>query len=300
MKILLVGASGQLGREICRSALPSGTTLIAAAREKLNLDRPSEIYGFVSKAQPDLVINAAGYTAIEQAEHEYRAAFRINRDGAAKLAEAAGKSAMPIIHISCHHIFDGAKQGEYQEDDAPNPQNIYGASKLAGEKAVAQANPRHLIIRTSRLYTAQGQGLLRRMICEGKRSSHLAVDHDRYARPTSAADLAHALLEMAMQAMERNGLWGIYNFTNSGEPANCLTFAREMFSGAASWFKTPPPLLLAKSSDTSSNRCVKDPPNGALDLGKIRQVFGLQPRSWQEALHSAMEELRLEDRQMRA
>lgn len=299
MKILLVGATGQLGREICRSSLPSGTILTAAAREKLNLARPSGIYDFVANARPDIVINAAAFTAVSQAEHEQAAAFRINCDGAGKLAEAATKCNAPIVHISCHHIFDGEKRGEYEEGDAPNPQSIYGASKLAGEKAVMDANPRHLIIRTSWLYTAQGEGLLRRLLCEGMRSSHLAVAHDRYARPTSAADLAQGLINMAMQATERGSLWGVYNFANSGEPANCLNFAREMFSGAASWFKTPPPLLVAKTGDTA-NGCIKDPANGTLDLGKIKQVFGLQPRSWQDALQAAMEELRLEDRKMRA
>lgn len=297
MKILLTGATGQLGREICRARLPSGTRLIAASRTQLDLSRPADISRFVAEIAPDLVINAAAHTAVETAEQEPDRAFAVNRDGAAALAKAAAQCNAPIVHLSTDQVFDGRKQGEWTEEDRPNPLNVHGQSKLIGEFAVAAANQRHLIVRTSWLYAAQGHNFLRTMLRLGSERSRLAVIADEIGRPTAAADLADALLTMAARAMKDNSHWGLYHFSNGGAPASWHGFASAIFSNAARWSGIPP-ILEPVSGETFAAPCDR-PRNCVLNLGKVERTFGLTPRPWQAALADVLEELRLEEAQMR-
>ena len=296
MKILLTGATGQLGREICRAKLPSGTRLIAASRNQFDLARPADISRFVTEIGPDLVINTAAYTAIETAEQEPDRAFAVNRDGAAALAKAAARCNAPIVHISTGDVFDGGKQGEWAEQDRPNPLNVHGQSKLIGEFAVAAANPRHLIVRTAWLYAAHGHNFLRTMLRLGRERSHLDVIVDKIGRPTAAGDLAEALLIMAARAMKDDRGWGLYHLSNAGAPISWHGFASAIFSKAARWSGIPP-ILEPVSGDTSIAFRIR-PRNCVLDLGKAEQTFGLTPRPWQAALADVLEALRLEEAQM--
>jgi dTDP-4-dehydrorhamnose reductase len=298
MKILLIGANGQLGREICRSRLPSGVRLIAVNRSQLDLTRLDDIAGFVRDAAPDLVINAAAYTAVDKAELEPDLAFAINRDGAAALAQAAAVQKAPIIHISTDYVFDGRNEEAWTEEDRPNPINVYGESKLGGELAVLAANPRHLIIRVSWLYASCGNNFLRTMLRLGRERSHLTIVNDQIGRPTAAADLANALIGMALQTMNGQGEWGIYNFSNSGEPTSWHGFASAIFCYAARWSPMPP-ILDPVSTEAFGARAAR-PRNSRLDLGKIDRVFGLQPRNWQAALAEVIDELRRQDTTLRA
>jgi dTDP-4-dehydrorhamnose reductase len=298
MKILLAGANGQLGREICRSRLPSGVRLITATRSQLDLTRPDDIAGFVRDAAPDLVINAAAYTAVDKAELEPDLAFAVNRDGAAALAKAAAAQNAPIIHISTDYVFDGRKDDFWVEEDRPNPINVYGESKLDGETAVIGANERHLIVRVSWLYASTGNNFLRNMLRLGRERSHLTIVKDQIGRPTSAADLADALIGMALQTMNGQGEWGIYHFSNSGEPTSWHGFATAIFCYAARW-SSMPPILDPISTEDFGARAPR-PRNSRLDLGKIERVYGLRPRNWQTALADVIEELRLEDTTLRA
>ncbi len=164
MRILLAGATGQLGRDICRSVLPSGTSLIVASRNRLDLTRPDEIASFVDQAQPDLIINAAAYTAVDRAEQDRDLAFKVNSAGPEALAKAAAAGGIPIVHFSTDYVFDGKKSDGWTEDDHPAPLNVYGESKRDGELAVAAANKRHLIVRVSWLYGAHGNNFVRTML----------------------------------------------------------------------------------------------------------------------------------------
>jgi dTDP-4-dehydrorhamnose reductase len=297
MKILLTGATGQLGREICRARFPSGTRLIAASRTELDLSRPADIRRFVAEIAPDLVINAAADTAVETAEQEPDRAFAVNRDGAAALAKAAAQCSAPIVHLSTDQVFDGGKDGEWTEEDRPNPLNVHGQSKLIGEFAVAAANQRHLIVRTSWLYAAQGHNFPRTILRLGRERTRLAVIADEIGRPTAAADLAEALLAMAARAMTDRGRWGLYHFSNSGAPTSWHGFASAIFSNAARWSGIPP-ILEPVGGDTFAAPRAR-PRNGVLDLGKVERTFGLTPRPWQAALAEVVEELRREEAPMR-
>jgi dTDP-4-dehydrorhamnose reductase len=292
MKILLTGANGQLGREICRSQFPQGTKLIAPTRAELDLMRPNAIAGFVRQADPDLVINAAAFSSIDRAEAEPGLAFRINRDAASALASAAADCGASIVHISTDHVFDGSKDGPWSEDDSPNPLNVYGESKLAGELGVMAANPRHLILRVSCLYAAHGNNFVRSMLRLGRERSRLAIVCDRIGRPTAARDLAGALIGMALQTMNGEGGWGIYHFSNSGAPISRHGFASAIFCKAASWSGMPP-ILEPVGSEVMGARAAR-PRNSVLDLSKVERVFGLTPRPWPTALADVLDELRLE------
>lgn len=297
MKILLTGATGQLGREICRTRFPSGTRLIAASRTQLDLSRPADIKRIVAGIAPDLVINAAACTSVEKAEQAPDRAFAVNRDGAAALARAAGECGAPIVHLSTSDVFDGRKEGEWIEEDRPNPLNVHGQSKLIGEFAVAGANARHLIVRTSWLHAAQGNNFPRTILRLGRKRSRLAIIADEIGRPTSAADLADALLIMAARAMQDDSHWGLYHFSNSGAPTSWHGFASTIFCNAAPWSAIPP-FLEPVSAETIAD--APRPRNAVLALGKVGRVFGLTPRPWQAALADVLDELRLEEPQLRA
>lgn len=295
MRILLTGATGQLGRQICRSPLPCGTSLIAASRNRLDLRRPGDIAEFVSEARPDLIINTAAYTAVDRAESESDLAFTINRDGAEALAQAAAALDIPIVHFSTDYVFNGEKDGEWSEDDEPAPLNIFGKSKLAGEIAVAAANPRHLIIRVSWLYAAHGTNFLQTMLKLGRQRGYLTVVTDQFGRPTSAAELVEAAMQMATQARESETQWGIYHFSNSGEAVNWYGFTREIFRIAAPWSGVRP--LIDPINTEALNAPAARPKNAVLALDKIEQVFSIKPRPWEDALADVMEQLRPDHRE---
>jgi dTDP-4-dehydrorhamnose reductase len=290
MRILLSGATGQLGREICRARLPAGTSLLAASRSGLDLARPESVAAFVDRAKPDLIINAAAYTAVDGAEAEPDLAFAINCHGAEALAKAAALRYVPIIHFSTDYVFDGRKDGEWREDDETHPLNMYGKSKRAGEIAVAAANPRHLILRVSWLYSAHGRNFLKTMLRLGRERSRLSIVADQIGRPTSAADLAEIVMRMAARAIERDSHWGLYHVSNSGAPVSWHGFASEIFRRAAPWTGTPPQIEAVTTQ--AFNATAARPQNSVLNLGKLKQVFGIEPRSWPSALAEVLEELR--------
>jgi dTDP-4-dehydrorhamnose reductase len=298
MKILLTGATGQLGREICRSRLPLGTRLIAASRTQLDLARPLRIKRFVAEIAPDLVINAAAYTATDGAEREPDRAFAVNRDGAAALSEAAARCGAPILHLSSSDVFDGRKTGGWTEDDRPNPLNIHGQSKLIGEFAVAAANPRHLIVRTSWPYAAaHGEDWQRTVLRLALERSTRSMAPDEIGRPTSAADLAAALLTMAAAAMENDSHWGTYHVSNGGHPTSWHNFACALLRN-----KTGAPGALPVIGAAGPEPAADDGPprNAVLALGKIERVFGLAPRPWQAAMREVLSEIGLNGAYLRA
>jgi dTDP-4-dehydrorhamnose reductase len=292
MRILLSGATGQLGREICRARLPAGTCLLAASRSGLDLARPEGVAAFVDRAKPDLIINAAAYTAVDGAEAEPNLAFAINCQGAEALAKAAALRHAPIMHFSTDYVFDGRKDGEWREDDETHPLNMYGRSKRAGEIAVAAANPRHLILRVSWLYSAHGRNFLKTMLRLGRERSHLSIVGDQVGRPTSAADLAEMAICAATRAIESDSHWGLYHVSNSGAPVSWHGFASEIFRRVALGSGASPQL---KAITTQAfNAAAARPQNSVLNLGKIKQMFGIEPRSWQSALADVLKQLNLQ------
>ena len=187
--ILVAGRSGQLALALAETAPPPGWRLVALGRPELDILDEKSIEAAMDRVCPGLVVNAAAYTAVDQAESDDANAFALNEAAPAALAAAAAARSIPIIHVSTDYVFDGSKAGPYRESDAVAPLGVYGRSKLAGEKAVASANPDHLVLRTAWVYSAFGKNFVKTMLRVGSQRDELTVVDDQIGNPTSAHDL---------------------------------------------------------------------------------------------------------------
>ena len=198
LRVLVAGREGQLARALLPAFGGAGWEVAARGRDSLDLAASAGAIGEAVRADaPDLVVNAAAYTAVDRAESELDAAMAVNRDGAAALAQAAASVGAPVLHVSTDYVFNGDKGEPYAEDDAPAPIGAYGRSKLEGEAAVLAANPRSLVLRTSWVCSATGQNFLRTMLRLAETRDEVSVVDDQRGAPTFAADLAGAIARMA-------------------------------------------------------------------------------------------------------
>jgi dTDP-4-dehydrorhamnose reductase len=202
VRLFVIGRQGQVARSL-RELASSTPNVVIECRGRPDIDvlRRDSIEGALSAFSPDLVINPAAYTAVDRAESEPEIAFATNRDGAGNVAVAAARMGVPIIHLSTDYVFDGKKSEPYVETDPVAPLGVYGQSKLAGERVVAAANPRHIILRTSWVFAPFGHNFVRTMLRLSKQRNKLTVVDDQIGCPTYAPDLARAILEIARKAL---------------------------------------------------------------------------------------------------
>lgn len=288
MKLLVLGAAGQVGRELCRAAWPAGTSITAVDRAEIEIADLDAVFVAIERERPDVVVNAAAYTAVDRAESEPDAAWAANCTGPANLAAACGEAAIPLIHLSTDYVFDGAKSGPYREVDPVNPLGVYGRSKDAGDRAIREALPEHVILRTAWVYSAHGHNFVKTMLRLGAERPVLRVVADQTGSPTSAADVAAAIREIVRRLKAGKSGWGTYNFTGAGA-VTWHGFAEAIFELAAPW-RGPPPLVEAITTaeyPTPARR----PANSVLDCARIGEVFGIAPRPWREALAEVIREL---------
>jgi len=228
-QILLIGSSGQLGREL-QQTLPSDA-LVSVARDTLDLSQPDRIRQLILEIHPHVIINAAAYTAVDKAETETELAYAINAIAPAIMAKAANHIGATLIHISTDYVFNGRKGTFYQEDDDPNPLNVYGASKLAGEENIRQGCDRHLILRTSWVYGVHGKGnFVKTMLRVGADRPEVRVVADQVGTPTSARSIAEVITQL-IPSLETLEAMGTYHFTQSGV-ASWYDFAVAIFEEA--------------------------------------------------------------------
>ncbi len=228
-QILLIGSSGQLGREL-QQTLPSDA-LVSVARDTLDLSQPDRIRQLILEIHPHVIINAAAYTAVDKAETETELAYAINAIAPAIMAKAANHIGATLIHISTDYVFNGRKGTFYQEDDDPNPLNVYGASKLAGEENIRQGCDRHLILRTSWVYGVHGKGnFVKTMLRVGADRPEVRVVADQVGTPTSARSIADVITQL-IPSLETSEATGTYHFTQSGV-ASWYDFAVAIFEEA--------------------------------------------------------------------
>jgi dTDP-4-dehydrorhamnose reductase len=236
MRLYVVGSEGQVARSLREAAARDENIVFGyGARPDVDLLRPSSIKKALDDFRPDLVINPAAYTAVDKAESEPDQAFALNRDGARAVAAAAAEQDVPIIHLSTEYVFDGNKQGAYVESDPVDPQSVYGRSKLEGELAVAEANPKHIVLRTSWVYAPFGSNFVRTMLRLSAERERLRVVDDQVGCPTYAPDIATAIIAMA-RTFASNG-WnsrfaGVIHIAGPDALTWC-GFAREIIQGAA-------------------------------------------------------------------
>src|SRR3984893_12655955 len=215
--IVVAGRSGQLARGLVEAAAAAGIPLLARGRPEFDLQDAGAAERIVGQIKPRAIINAAAYTAVDKAESEPVRAFAINRDGAARVAAAAARHGIPLLHVSTDYVFDGLKGAPYDEEDAPAPVNVYGRSTLEGAKALRKNNPAAVIVRTSGVYSPWGHNFVRTMLGLAETRDVVTVVDDQMLTPTSAIDLARALLTIAGRTVaegERHA--GVYHLAGSG------------------------------------------------------------------------------------
>lgn len=287
--VLILGASGQLGIELCRARLPERWSLRTPDRNGLDLAAPGNIDTALGAIQPALIINAAAYTAVDKAESEVEAAFALNRDGPAALARAAARRSIPLVHVSTDYVFSGEAPRSYREEDPKSPLGVYGRSKAEGEDAVLANHPHAAIVRTSWVFSAHRSNFVKTMLRLGEDHDEVRVVADQIGRPTAAGDLAETCVALGSGLLTADpNAAGIFHFANSGD-ATWADFAEAIFERAAERGRRPVAVRRIATSDYPT--LAKRPANSRLDTSKIQSLLGSPPRSWREALEPCLEEL---------
>ena len=288
MKILVFGASGQIGREVCRAAWPPRYAILPLDRKAVDITKSAAVSAMLARETPDLVINLAAYTAVDRAESEPGVAWAANCAGAAHIAGACDESATPLVHLSTDYVFDGRKTGPYREEDAVGPLGVYGRSKEAGERAVRAAVARHMILRTAWVFGAYGANFVKTMLRLAAERPVLRVVADQRGCPTAAADIAAALMVIAAHIERGEAKWGTYHFVGAGA-ASWHSFAQAIFDQAAPQLAACPQVepITTGQYPTPARR----PMNSVLDCRKIEEVFGISSPPWRTALATVIREL---------
>jgi dTDP-4-dehydrorhamnose reductase len=284
--ILIAGAAGQVGRELRRSLADAGE-IICHDCDTVDLAEPDQVRAMVRSAAPQIILNAAAYTAVDRAESEPEAAIAVNSTAPRVLAEEARRCNALFVHYSTDYVFDGSKQGPWIETDKPNPLNVYGASKLAGEEAIQQVGGRYLIFRTSWVYGPHGRNFLLTMLRLARERDELSIVDDQFGAPTSSIELADVTRTIVSGVLEsRFGStenWaGLYHMTCSGSTSWC-GFARAIFARADSLLHAKVPAVRPISSSGYITRA-KRPLNSVLSNDKLYARFGAQLAPWEAAL----------------
>jgi len=288
MRILLTGANGQVGGELRRTLAGFGE-VIAPDRDILDLASADSIAAAVRGARPDLIVNAAAYTAVDRAESEPDLAMSVNGAAPRVLAEEALQSGAMVIHYSTDYVFDGSKAGAYREEDAPAPLNVYGRTKLAGERALADAGCPYLVFRTSWVYGPSGQNFLLTMLKLARERKELKIVDDQFGAPTPARAIAEATADAIAQIAAKGRLdrdrfremSGIYHMTASGR-TSWHGFAVEILRGQEGVAALRP--IPSAEYPTPATR----PKNSLLDNSKLNEDFGISLPDWQVGLRMCM------------
>ncbi len=281
MKILLLGQHGQVSREL-QLLLSQGHELIVLGREQLDLADTDNLRDAVRRLQPQLIINAAAHTAVDAAESEPEAAFAINTTAPGVLAEEAAALDVPLIHYSTDYVFDGSKASAYDESDAPNPLGVYGRSKLAGEQAVAAVGGKHLILRTSWVYSLHGRNFLLTMQRLLQEREQLSVVADQIGAPTWAGSIAAATVQLIERWQSaQTAAWGVYHFTARGETA-WFGFAEAIAAQLQAQGKTV--AQLTPIATTQYPTPARRPLNSRLDCSRLERDWGVRLPDWHDGL----------------
>ena len=291
MKVVVFGAGGQVGREVCRAARPASFELVAVDRKTVDITQAAAVSAVIARERPDLVINLAAYTAVDRAESEPEVAWAVNCAGAAHISACCGEGGTPLVHLSTDYVFDGRNSEPYQEADEVNPLNVYGHSKEAGERAVRSAAPHHVILRTAWVYGAFGTNFVKTMLRLGAERPLLRVVADQRGCPTAAADIAAALIAIARHIERGTTNWGTFHFSAAGS-TSWHGFAEEIVGLARTlggWPGGSGPRVEAITTDQYPTAAQR-PMSSVLACSKIT-VFGIFPPPWRSSLPPVLREL---------
>jgi len=290
MRVLITGVNGQLGWELVRQHRPGAIDMAAFSHSELDITDSAQVAEAFDRHRPVLAINAAAYTLVDKAETQTETAFAVNRDGPAYLGASCGRLDIPLIHVSTDFVFDGQKGAPYLETDPISPVSVYGESKAAGEAQLRSGLQKHVIIRTAWVYGVHGNNFVKTMIRLARERDEVRVVADQYGSPTSAADLASAIWTVVDSILQgRETTWGTYHFCGSGVTTwYGLAAAVIERAGRHTPLKTDrvTPITTAEYP-TPARR----PPYSVLDCGRIEERFGIQPRFWEESVHTAVDRM---------
>jgi dTDP-4-dehydrorhamnose reductase len=289
MKLVVTGRDGQVAQSLAERA-GDAVEVVRIGRPELDLTRPETIAPAIVAASPDIVVSAAAYTAVDKAEDEAELAFAVNATGAGEVARAAASVGAPVIKLSTDYVFDGTLDRPYREEDPTGPRCVYGASKLAGEKAVVAANPRHLVLRTAWVYSPFGKNFVRTMLRLAAEREEVSVVSDQSGNPTSALDIADRILVVARRLGERTDFdrWGVYHLAGSGT-ASWAEFAEEIFHLSRALGGPAARVRQIATSDYPTK--ARRPANSQLSTDKLRQVFACAIPDWRESCRCVVERL---------
>ena len=275
--ILVFGGGGQLGQELNRSAANRNIALTALPRVEVDIANAAEVRAAIRRYKPDVVVNAAAYTNVDQAEDDLETALRANAYGPAVLAAACRTADLPFVHISTDYVFDGTKTAPYIETDAIAPIGAYGRSKAEGEAAVRAANSKHIIMRTAWVYGEFGKNFLKTILRLASERDELRIVADQHGCPTSTGELASAILSIAPRLQNKDAPWGTYHFTGSGV-TSWHGFAEWIVATQARHTRRKPIVTPIPTRDYPTKAA--RPANSALDSSLFTKMFGITPALW--------------------
>lgn len=300
MKLLLLGASGQVGTELRRSLAPLGDLTVAtrngwlpegAACEVADFGQPQMLHQLVQRIAPDVVVNAAAYTAVDRAEDDADTAFRVNAEAPRMLADACAAGDALLVHYSTDYVFDGHGSRPYREDDSTSPLGVYGASKLAGEDAIRQSGARHMIFRTAWVYAAHGRNFLLTMLRLAKERDELRVVGDQVGTPTPATSIADVTAAILQQPFRASGLW---NLTADGR-TSWHGFAQAIVDEAVERGLIARAPKVTAITTAEYPTLASRPGYSVLDTARLRHDFGIEVPQWQAGLRRTLSVLAAEN-----
>ncbi len=277
--ILVFGAEGQTGRELIALASRRRIAAVGLSRLDADITQAEAVRAAIERHRPGLVVNAAGYTAVDRAESEPELARAANVEGAAIVAASSARAGLPLVHLSTDYVFDGKKSGAYVENDPIAPLSVYGRTKAEGEAAVRGAQPHHVILRTSWIYGIHGKNFLKTVLRLANERDELTMVADQFGCPTATADIAEAILQLAPHLVMNPEVCGTYHFAGTGQTswhgfAAAIVAYQRPFTG-----RDPRVVAITTAGYPSAAR---RPKNSTLDCTRFQMIFGHSAPPWQE------------------
>lgn len=289
LRLAVTGLTGQVVSALIARA-PRDVEIIALGRPQLELSRRDAVLASLRHAQCSAIINTAAYTQVDKAESEAEIAMRINGDGAGNVAQAAAELGVPLLHLSTDYVFCGNLDRPYREEDETNPKSVYGRSKLAGEQQIRATHDRHVILRTAWIYSPYGTNFLKTMLRLGVDRDEVSVVSDQLGNPTSALDIADALIMITKRVVQDPAevLYGTFHMSGQGE-ASWADMAQTIFDTAEAQGRNPVKVRRIKTQDYPTP--AKRPVNSRLDNTKLKNVYGVALAYWKSSLTQCVEQL---------
>ncbi|MFK4259636.1 dTDP-4-dehydrorhamnose reductase [Agrobacterium tumefaciens] len=286
MRLAVTGKNGQVVSALQALAGPD-LEIVTLGRPELDLARPDTVLKALREAKPDVVVSAAAYTAVDKAESEPDIAFAVNRDGAEAVARAANDIGVPIIHISTDYVFDGTKATAYVENDPTGPASVYGRSKLEGEQAVSESTDNHAVLRTAWVYSEYGSNFVKTMLRLSESRDEINVVADQFGCPTSANDIAIAIVSIARKlATDPSAhLRGVFHMSGTGE-TNWAGFAKQIFAFSAE--NGGKSVVVNDITTEQYPTPAQRPANSRLDCSKLEEVYGIRLPEWRTSTRAVM------------